>query len=282
MSSAFHPQTDGQTEAANRVIVMYLRCLTGDRRRQWLRWLPWVEYVYNTAYQSFLHDTPFRVVYGRDPPSICSYEPGDTRVAAVAQEMEAREAFLADVRFRLEQAQAVQKLQYDKHHREVTYEVRDWAFLRLRQRVAVSLRRTITGKLKPRYVGPYHVTELINDVVVRLELPPGARLHDVFHVGVLRKYVGSPPTTPSALPPLLNGAVVPEPARIAGAGGSLVAWRAASPRSLERRTSFISHLGGVRRLPRPIPSLLARGRAGLRRGGRCHVRALVRQAASRP
>jgi hypothetical protein len=67
MTSAFHPQSDGQTEAANRIIVMYLRCFTGDRPRQWLRWLPWAEYTYNTAYQTSLRDTPFRVVYGRDP-----------------------------------------------------------------------------------------------------------------------------------------------------------------------------------------------------------------------
>jgi hypothetical protein len=78
---------------------MYLRCFTGDRPRQWLRWLPWAEYIYNTAYQTSLHDTPFRVVYSHEPPSIRSYEP-------VAQDMEAREAFLADVRYRLEQAQA--------------------------------------------------------------------------------------------------------------------------------------------------------------------------------
>jgi hypothetical protein len=231
MSSAFHPQTDGQTEAANRVIVMYLRCLTGDRPRQWLRWLPWAEYIYNTAYQSSLRDTPFRVVYGRNPPSIRSYEPGETRVAAVADEMEARDAFLADVRYRLEQAQAVQKLQYDKGHREVSFEVGDWAFLRLRQRLATSLPRTTTGKLKPRYVGPYRVTELINKVAVRLELPAGARLHDVFHVGVLRKFVGPPPAAPPALPLILDGAVVPEPEHVAGARVSrgvrqvLVRWR---------------------------------------------------------
>ena len=76
MTSAFHPQSDGQMEAANRVIAMYLRCFTGDRPRQWLRWLPWAKYIYNTAYQTSLHDTPFRVVYGRDPPTIRSYEPG--------------------------------------------------------------------------------------------------------------------------------------------------------------------------------------------------------------
>jgi hypothetical protein len=86
-TSAFHPQSDGQTEATNKVIVMYLRCFTRDRPRQWLRWLPWAEYIYNTAYLSALRDTPFRVVYGRDPPSIHSYEPDETRVAATTKNM---------------------------------------------------------------------------------------------------------------------------------------------------------------------------------------------------
>jgi hypothetical protein len=174
MTSAFHPQSDGQTEAANRVIVMYLRCFTEDRPRQWLRWMPWVEYTYNTAYNTSLRDMPFRVVYGRDPPSTRSYEPGETQVAVVAQDMEAREAFLADVRYRLEQAQASQKLHYDRQHRQVSYQVGDWALLRPWQHAASSLPRTITGKLKPRFVGPYCVVEIINDVAVPLELPLGA------------------------------------------------------------------------------------------------------------
>jgi hypothetical protein len=132
----------------------------------------------------------------------------------VAQEMEAREAFLADVRYRLQQAQAAQKHHYDKSHRLVTYQVGDWALLRLCQRAAASLPHTVAGKLKPRYVGPYRVSELINDVAVRLELPADARLHDVFHIGVLKKFVGAPPTSPPALPPTIDGAVVPEPARV--------------------------------------------------------------------
>jgi hypothetical protein len=214
MSSAFHPQIDGQSEAANRVIAMYLRCFTSDRPRQWLRWLPWAEYIYNTAYQSSLHATPLRVVYSRDPPSIRSYEPDDTRVAAVAQEMEERAAFLDDVRYRLQQAQESQKRAYDQHHRKVVYQVGDWAFLRLRQRSAVSLSRTPTGKLKPRYVGPYRVQEVINEAAVRLQLPEGVRLHDVFHVGVLKKFVGTPPAEPPVLPATLNGAVVSAPGRI--------------------------------------------------------------------
>ncbi|KAG2628375.1 hypothetical protein PVAP13_3KG244427 [Panicum virgatum] len=93
MTTAFHPQSDGQTEAANRVIVMYLCCITGDRPRQWLRWLPWAEYIYNTTFQTSLRDTLFRVVYGRELPTIRSYEPGDTCVAAVARSMEERGAW---------------------------------------------------------------------------------------------------------------------------------------------------------------------------------------------
>lgn len=57
LSSAFQSQPDGQSEVANKVISMYLRCLTGDRPRHWLRWLPWAEYCYNTAYYLALRDT---------------------------------------------------------------------------------------------------------------------------------------------------------------------------------------------------------------------------------
>jgi hypothetical protein len=165
MTTAFHPQSDGQTEAANRVITMYLRCFTGDRPRQWLRWLPWAEFIYNTANQSSLRDTPFRIVYGREPPTIRSYEPGETRVAAVAKSMAEREEFLRDVRYRLEQAQTVQKRHYDKLHRAVSYKLGDWVLLRLRHRPIASLDAAATGKLKPRYFG--HIGSLRSSMTSR-------------------------------------------------------------------------------------------------------------------
>jgi hypothetical protein len=72
-SSAFHPQTDGQSEVTNQFIVVYLRCLAGDMPCNWLRWLPWAEYCYNTSYQLALKTTPFEVVYGRAPPHMLPY-----------------------------------------------------------------------------------------------------------------------------------------------------------------------------------------------------------------
>jgi hypothetical protein len=147
MSSAFHPQSDGQTDAANKVIAMYLRCFTRDQSREWLKWLPWVEYTYNTVYQSSLHDTHFHVVYGRHPSFIRSYEAGDTRVVAVAKTMVERAVFLEDVRHRLEQAQAVQKRFYDNKHRAVVYNVGDWVLLHLRNRPVASMSLAQKGKL---------------------------------------------------------------------------------------------------------------------------------------
>ena len=69
------------------------------------------------------------------------------------------------------------------------------------------------GKLKPRFYGPYRVIECINNVAVRLQLPPRSRLHDVFHIGLLKKFVGTPPDAPPPLPTVHHGAAVPEPER---------------------------------------------------------------------
>lgn len=71
-SSAYHPQSDGQTEVVNRTIEMYLRCFTSDKPNKWLTWLPWAEFCYNTGFHTSLKATPFEIVYGRPPPQLLS------------------------------------------------------------------------------------------------------------------------------------------------------------------------------------------------------------------
>ncbi|KAG2613276.1 hypothetical protein PVAP13_4KG348176 [Panicum virgatum] len=153
----------GQTEAANRVIVMYLRCLTGDRPRQWFA----VASVSGIRLQHRLpvlaqgHSVQDRV-WAR-PPVHPILRTRRNQSGGCRAEHGGTDELLADVRYRLEQAQAVQKRHYDKNHRAVSYDVGDWAWLRLLHRTPTSLPMVMKGKLKPRYYGPYRVAEIIND-----------------------------------------------------------------------------------------------------------------------
>jgi hypothetical protein len=138
-SSAFHPQSDGQSEATNRIITMYLRYLSSDIPRQWLQWLPWAEYCYNTTFQSSLRTLSFRVVYGRDPPSLRQFVPGEAMLPAMQTQMASWDEFLVEIKERLEQAQQQYKKFYDTKHHEVEFAVGQWVWLRLIHRPITSL-----------------------------------------------------------------------------------------------------------------------------------------------
>ncbi|CAH9141087.1 unnamed protein product [Cuscuta epithymum] len=78
-STAYHPQSDGQTEVVNRCLETYLRCLSGSKPRQWVKWLPWAEYWFNTNYHSSLKSTPYQALFGQQPPSIIRGRGGSTK-----------------------------------------------------------------------------------------------------------------------------------------------------------------------------------------------------------
>lgn len=63
-SSAYHPQTDGQTEVLNRYLEDYLRCFTSDHPRQWTKYLHWAEWHYNSSWHSAIKMTPYEAVFG--------------------------------------------------------------------------------------------------------------------------------------------------------------------------------------------------------------------------
>jgi hypothetical protein len=80
LSSAYHPQTDGQTEFVNKCLETYLRFFASKKKHQWAQWLPLSEWWYNTTYHTTTRMTPFESVYGKKPPLVLSYLLGTSKV----------------------------------------------------------------------------------------------------------------------------------------------------------------------------------------------------------
>jgi hypothetical protein len=157
--------------------------------------------------------SPFEAVYGIPPPSMISYIPGTTKLPEVDQLLRTREVILRDLKQNLIVAQGCMKSRADLHRREVTFQVGDYVFLKLHpyRQKSVAFRSSL--KLSPRFFGPFKVLARIGPVAYKLDLPTGSRIHDVFHVSLLKKHWGDiAKDTVVTLPPITTDAVVlPEP-----------------------------------------------------------------------
>jgi hypothetical protein len=86
--------------------------------------------------------------------------------------------------------------------------------VRLLQRTAVGVKTTTHTKLGPKFYGPFQVVQRVRSVSYKLQLPAKARIHDVFHVALLKKFEGTPPDKVVSLPPILHGRILPVPKKV--------------------------------------------------------------------
>ncbi|KAK8918293.1 hypothetical protein KSP39_PZI021908 [Platanthera zijinensis] len=203
-STAYHPQTDGQTEVVNRCLEGYLRCMCFERPRTWATWLPLAEWWYNTTYHTAIKMTPYEVVYGQEPAIHIPYISGEARTEEVDRSLEAREKVISLLKTNLAQAQNRMRVMADKKRRERTLEVGSWAYVRLQPYKQTSLRNHGFHKLSPRFFGPFRVLERIGTVAYKLELPTDAKIRHTFHVSQLREHVVDSPFQPLPLPNITN------------------------------------------------------------------------------
>ena len=180
LSTAFHPQTDGQAERTIQTLEDMLRaCIL-------------VEFAYNNSYHSSIKMAPYEALYGskcRSP--IGWFEKGETTLFGPDLVHQAMEKVKV-IQQRLETAQSRHKSYADVRRRGLEFSIGDWVFLKVSPMKGV-MRFGKKGKLSPRYIGPYKIIRRVGQVAYELELPQElSSVHPVFHVSMLRKCMGNP------------------------------------------------------------------------------------------
>ncbi|XP_024178045.1 uncharacterized protein LOC112183960 [Rosa chinensis] len=133
----------------------------------------------------------FQALYGYAPPSIILYLSSCTSVALVDQQQKSRDALLATIKRNMQLARSRMNGFYDKKHTEREFEVDDWVYLKLQPYKQHSMHKNEFHKLSQRYYGSFQVIEKVRNVAYKLKLPTTARIHNVFHVSLLKKKLGN-------------------------------------------------------------------------------------------
>lgn len=156
-SSSYHPQTNGQTEVLNRCLETYLRCFVNDEPNHWTCYLPLAEFWYNTSFHSAIGMSPFQALYGRSPPSISTYVPGSSKVAALDEILSKSTEISKVLKFNLYRARNRMVQQANLRRCDKSFEIGEWVYLRLQPYRQVSVRGRASPKLSRLFYGPYRI-----------------------------------------------------------------------------------------------------------------------------
>lgn len=184
MSTAFHPQTDGQTERTNQILEIYLRAFVNYEMSNWEDLLPTAEFAYNNATSSSTGMSPFFANYGynpaaNNPPMGAPLNPGSRLYSH----------WMIDVhdnaKKHLTRSRQRMKDWADKRRTEApVYEVGDLVMLNARH---IRTKRT-ARKLDRKMLGPFKIEKVISPSAVQLCLPKNWRIHKSFHVSLIEPY----------------------------------------------------------------------------------------------
>jgi len=200
MSTSYHPQTDGQTERANRTLEDMLRAYVSSQQDDWDEFLPLVEMAYNGSVQASTGFPPYYLNTGRNLPNCLNRAMEDVDelpTPATAVLLREWDEALIKARENIRKAQQRQQQNADKHRRELVFKPGAQVLLSTE-----NLRSQMVGapKLLPRFIGPYSIKRVVSPTAYELILPSAMRIHPVFHVHLLKPYLNSEEIMPERIP----------------------------------------------------------------------------------
>ena len=183
-TTAYHPQCDGMAEATVKNITNLLGKLAYHEPRNWDSYLNYASYIINTTYNASIKTSPYKVLHGFEPRNF-NFDHINNNFIQTSPSEHVEYGFGPIRNFitkNLAEAQVKQKVQYDKHHRDVSYNIGDMVLIKN------SGIRPASSKLLPRYTGPYKIISQVNPVTYRILLDSSNRC-DTFHVSKFKPFI---------------------------------------------------------------------------------------------
>lgn len=202
LSTAYHPQTDGQTERVNQIMEDMLRHYVRSDQTNWDKLLGLVEFAINNSYHESIKTTPFSLIYVKPPklPIVSIHGVDDASPSALEYAHTVHD-LLKFAKQCLTDAQQRYKHYADNKRMHIQFNKDDKILLSTKN---LTLKMIGSSKFMPRFIGPYRIMEQINQVTYRVKLPSELGIHNVFHVSLLKPYFQDNDYQPPPAPVIID------------------------------------------------------------------------------